>query len=114
MTTKYVHIRPGVRYDTAAKKLVGAPEPKGGITIAFRLEDEEGVGALTYIDVAIARCHRRDAYSRSRGRAIAGGRLAKGDYNLAFPLNAEKGIVEQVVENVGSYLEFCDELREAA
>src|ERR1700678_244833 len=105
-TIKYVHIRPGVTYDTAAKKLTGSPLPKGGVTIAFTYDELSG-----NIDVAIARCHERDAYSRQRGRQIAGGRLSAGLCQLMLSLPKDKGMVEHVVEQGGGGPEYHDNLR---
>ncbi|SRR6266404_942191 len=97
---KYIHIRPGVTYDSAAKKLVGDPLPKGGTTIAFTYNPATGE-----IDITVAQCHPRDSYSRARGRQIAGGRLQKGHMDMYCIYDDTKGVVEQVVEQVGDYLD---------
>lgn len=108
MNTKFIHIRPGVTYDSTSKKLVGTPSPKGGVTIAFTYDE-----LSRNIDVSIARCHDRDSYSRVRGRQIAGGRLHKGLHDMLLSLPYSKGIVEHVVSCVGAYLEDLYADREA-
>lgn len=63
---KYIHLR---RYDPEGNLL-----PKGGATIAYVL-----IHAL--LQYKIARCNYKDVFSRKIGRAIASGRMLKGDYD---------------------------------
>src|SRR3990167_3604624 len=60
---KYIHIR---EYSEEGDLL-----PKGGATIAYRMYKMDSV------EFAIARCSKKDPYSKRKGRDIALGRLLK-------------------------------------
>lgn len=70
MTIGYIHIRPGQTY-SKENGLQGNPDPRGGTTIAYELNE----AGTAYYGMAI--CSPRDSYSRKLGRAVARGRLEK-------------------------------------
>lgn len=69
---KYIHLR---RYDPEGNLL-----PKGGATIAYII-DYDNSADCRKLDYKIARCNYKDVFSRKIGRAIASGRMLKGDYD---------------------------------
>jgi len=84
MRTKFMHLR---------NLINGKPSSRGGITIAYVLNDDFNV-----IGFAPARCHINDNYSRKTGRIKAEGRLKSKSFFVQVKDIPEKEFHHKMVE----------------
>lgn len=90
MAIKFVHLR---RRDP----FFGQLDPRGGVTIAYDIDD---TGKVSYTHSI---CSDRDHYCRRIGRMVSTGRLVKGNTEehpvLSFQYEEGINIVEQIMKN---------------
>lgn len=89
MTTKYIHVRIH-RIELGPNGMTKTHHPKGGVTYAYDLDGQS-------VRYAFAVCSSRDSYNRSIGRAVASGRLAKGQ-GITFTLEEGTKVVDQILK----------------
>lgn len=98
---KFLHFREtqfrGLAWDENGPRMVHTINPRGGVTIAYRKNED---GTISY---APAMCSKKDNFARADGRAISEMRLLNGsEYNntTAEPMD-ERAFAEQLNFELG-------------
>lgn len=77
----------------------GSIEAKGGITVAFNIEDNK-------VFYALAKCH-DDNYNKAYGRAKAGGRIKASDVNFVVYEKLPK--TSEIVDHIKQMVYYEEE-----